>query len=141
MESLRACKTDGKHVMSTSVKGRGGAGAVTAETSRWPMSASRCEQSSLSEAAVQRIRLPGDRDHLLAQRIRHRQTGRLHQFLQLRALGNVHAVRDHHDGLRSLSNNLSDGGAELRRRAGDDAQRNKVQRGASALGASPEHGM
>jgi hypothetical protein len=44
--------------------------------------------------------------------------------LQLGTFGKVHAIRDYQDGLRSLSNDFSDGGAELRRRAGDNAQRN-----------------
>ena len=38
---------------------------------------------------------------------------------------------DHHDGLRSLSNDLFDGGVELRGRAGDNAKRDEVQRGAA----------
>ncbi len=81
------------------------------------------------------------RNHVFAQSIRHRQPRGLQQLLQLGALGKVHAVPDHHDGLRSLSNDLSDGGAELRRRAGDNPERNEVQRGAGALGTGPGHGM
>ena len=77
------------------------------------------------------------RDHVVAHRIYRRQPRELHQLLQLRALGEVHAVRRHHDSLRSLSNNLADRGAKLRGCTGDDAQRDKTQRGASALTLGP----
>src|SRR6266480_3325036 len=53
------------------------------------------------------------RDRVIAQRRRHRQSGGLKQFLQPRALAKVYGVRGNHDGLRSLSNHLLDGGAEL----------------------------
>jgi hypothetical protein len=53
----------------------------------------------------------------------------------------VQGIRDEHDGVRSLPNDLCHRGAELRRRVGDDAQGNEPQPGASVLGGGPVHGM
>ena len=62
-------------------------------------------------------------------------------MLQLRAFGKIHAVRDNGDRLRPLPDDLLDGGAEFRRCAGHNAQRNEFQLSTSALGGSPKHGM
>ena len=78
---------------------------------------------------------------LFAQLVGHWQPGGLHELLQLRALGKVQAIRNYHSGLRSLANDFSDSGGEFRRRAGDNAQRNEIQRGTGALCTRPEHGM
>jgi len=93
----------------------------------------RWEVSSVAEQPT--------RHYVIAQQIPDRQLSGLQKCLQPRAFGKVHAVRDHYDGLRSLSNNLLDRGAELRRCTGHNPQRNKIQRDTSALCASPEYGM
>jgi hypothetical protein len=77
------------------------------------------------------------RDRVIAQTQMPPAVGWPEAVLQLRALAKVYGVRGHHYGLRSLSNHLLDSGTELRWRAGDNAQGNKVQRSASALGTSP----
>jgi hypothetical protein len=71
-----------------------------------------CRRVAVVRGEVSAIAKQLSRDHVLAQRIGHRQPGRLHQLLQLGALGKVRPARDHHGGLSSLSNDLADGGAE-----------------------------
>src|SRR5260221_2265535 len=96
-----------------------------------------CRHVTIGRAQVSAVAEQPARDHMLAPGICHGQPSALHQRVQMGALVKVDGVRDNHDGLRSLPDDLSDGSVQLRLRAGDDVLGTEFQRSACALGRGP----